>query len=361
MTDIRLNGDNSITANIVKIGKGIDLLSAEYFISLLEFAWERGMEPQDFLRGTEVPLSILTVPSAYIGSDSMTRAVENTLNRFESPSLAIEYGKRLSLSQHGALGLASRSSENLLACTELFTTYISTRSSRPDVFTFEVINDRLCISLVSESDRESNVPAARFYTTSLVMICDTFIRALTGMANEAVDTHISIAFPSPGEIDDSVLPLGMVLNFDQPTHKISIPLALAQKPLVQFNPQLVTMATDQCQEELAKMGNSNSIGNIVRSLIRFPDGKLLNIEKISESLNMSSRTLKRKLSLEGTSFQKIKDSERLKKSVHLLEFSSDSIDSIAEKLAYSDASNFSKAFLRWNGCTPAEYRKNLLG
>lgn len=358
MTDIGLNGDSIISADIVKIGNGSDIISADYFISLLEFAWEKGVEPQDFLLGTEVPLSILTMPSAFVGFDSMARAVENTLNRIGTPSMAIEYGKRLSLSQHGALGLATRSSENLLACSELFSTYISTRSSRPDVFTFEVSHDRLCISIESKS--ESDAIAARFYITSLIIICDTFCRVLTGMVNEIVDTHVSIAFESPGEIDNSILPLGMILNFDQPAHKISFPLALAQKPLVQFNPQLVTLATDLCQEELAKIGSTNSISYVVRSLMRFPDGKLLNIEKVAESLNMSSRTLKRKLSLEGTSFQRIKDSERLSKSVFLLEFSKDSINSIAEKLGYSDVSNFNKAFVRWNGYSAAEYRKNLI-
>lgn len=357
MTDIRLNGDSTISAEIVKVGRGSEMFSADYFISLFEFAWEKGMEPQDFMQGTDVPLSILASPSAYVGSDSMAKAVENILNQLGTPSLPIEYGKRLSLSHHGALGLASRSGANILACAEIFFSYVSTRSSLPDVFTFGVANDRMYINFESES--KINMATARFYTTSLLIICDSFIRTLTGMVDEIVDTHVSIAFESPGEIDNTVLPLGMVLSFNQPTHKISIPLALAEKPLVQFNPQLATLAINMCQEELAKIGKANSISNIVRSLIRFSEGKLLNIEKIAESLNMSSRTLKRKLSLEDISFQKIKDSEHLKKSVYLLAFSNDSIDSIAEKLGYSDASNFSKAFLRWNGCSPAEYRKTL--
>ena len=72
---------------------------------------------------------------------------------------------------------------------------------------------------------------------------------------------------------------------------------------------------------------------------------------------MSVATLKRKLKAEGESFQQIKDGQRLKQAEALLSEGNLNIDQIADRLGYSDASNFSKAFKGWTGITPSQFRK----
>ena len=72
---------------------------------------------------------------------------------------------------------------------------------------------------------------------------------------------------------------------------------------------------------------------------------------------MSSRTLKRRLQQRGTSFQDLLDLVRMGQAKRLLFETSQSIDAIASTLGYSDASNFSRAFKRKEGVTPAVYRR----
>ena len=70
---------------------------------------------------------------------------------------------------------------------------------------------------------------------------------------------------------------------------------------------------------------------------------------------MSTRTLKRKLSEEGVSYTSLLDERRRLQGVALLRTEL-SVERIAERLGYSDAANFTRAFRRWTGKSPREFR-----
>lgn len=83
----------------------------------------------------------------------------------------------------------------------------------------------------------------------------------------------------------------------------------------------------------------------------------LTIEHICERLSMSESTLRRKLKLEGTSVQEIKDQARLGLALHLLQTSNHSIGIIADKCGYQSQSRFTERFKKQFSLTPSELRK----
>jgi len=90
----------------------------------------------------------------------------------------------------------------------------------------------------------------------------------------------------------------------------------------------------------------------------------ISAEKIAERLNMSPRTLRRRLADEGYSFQEAKSLARERRAKYLLANSSASLTEIAYELGYSELSAFSRAFRAWVGETPQAYRdsiRDLLG
>jgi AraC-like DNA-binding protein len=339
---------------MTRLGVGKHIVSAEYFIALQEFAWERGMEPQAFIRDTGLPLSVLIQPNLYISASAMQQGIRNLINEFDSPELSIEYGRRLSISDHGALGIASQSSKNLYATAELLIQFINTRSTHSDAIDFEVKGGRAYI--IVRIENSGDFAALRFYALSLLVTIETGIRIITGSTLEDINSEILISFDSPGVIASRYLPTGLKLKFNQDVNEISIPVELMQRPLKKFNPEMASIAASACEEELDKLGFTKNITATVRSVLRKTDGRLPTINCVSDSLNVSARTLKRKLSNAGTSYQKIKDSERFRKAIYLLEFTDETMEKIAENLGYSDASSFNKAFKSWAGVTPSDYR-----
>lgn len=85
----------------------------------------------------------------------------------------------------------------------------------------------------------------------------------------------------------------------------------------------------------------------------------LKLADISQQLNTSTATLTRKLKAENTSFMEIKDRTRKHKAMALLRNLALSIAEISYTLGFSEASAFTRAFKKWTGDSPVEYRNSL--
>lgn len=85
-------------------------------------------------------------------------------------------------------------------------------------------------------------------------------------------------------------------------------------------------------------------------------------ERIAREIGMSSRTMRRKLAVEGSSFQHVLDECRMRQAVFEFRTRPDlSIAQIALRLGYAEHSNFTRAFHRWSGVSPQAYRAKLAG
>ena len=95
----------------------------------------------------------------------------------------------------------------------------------------------------------------------------------------------------------------------------------------------------------------------VKGLIAESIGKgQADVDHVAEQLNTSRQTLYRKLKLEGVSFQGLLEEVRFTTAKEQLKEDKCSLSEIAFSLGFSDLSAFSRAFKRWSGVTPKEFR-----
>ena len=85
------------------------------------------------------------------------------------------------------------------------------------------------------------------------------------------------------------------------------------------------------------------------------------LDEAADRLHMSPRTLHRRLEEEGTSFRAIKDGLRRDLAISQLSHSDKSVLDIALDLGFAEASAFHRAFKKWTGARPGEYRRALTG
>jgi AraC-like DNA-binding protein len=79
-------------------------------------------------------------------------------------------------------------------------------------------------------------------------------------------------------------------------------------------------------------------------------------EELTGLLNMSARTLRRRLEKEGTSYQRIKDNARRDVAITLLSRDRLTVSEVAEQVGFSDPSAFHRSFKKWTGQSPGSYR-----
>ena len=84
------------------------------------------------------------------------------------------------------------------------------------------------------------------------------------------------------------------------------------------------------------------------------------MQDVAKELNMTQRTLQRRLKEEGTSYAQLRDSVRFRFAEEYLRDPVMDMATIAANLGFSEPANFYAAFKRWQGMSPGEFRKRFL-
>lgn len=102
------------------------------------------------------------------------------------------------------------------------------------------------------------------------------------------------------------------------------------------------------------------VERLVQVVFRDLNSHTIEQERIAREIGMSSRTMRRKLAEEGSSFQQVLDECRMRQAVFEFRTRPDlSIAQIALRLGYAEHSNFTRAFHRWSGMSPHAFRARL--
>jgi len=127
-------------------------------------------------------------------------------------------------------------------------------------------------------------------------------------------------------------------------------------PLAFANPITAATVRQTCDQLLAEMHSAAGLAGRLASLLLHAPGRFPDIEAASAQLEMSARTLRRRLQAEGTSYQQLLDTVRRQLALDYLQRTGMSVEDIASSLGFSDAANFRHAFKRWTGRTAGSCR-----
>lgn len=151
--------------------------------------------------------------------------------------------------------------------------------------------------------------------------------------------------------------LGCPLLFAAGENALCFARADLATPLIQANAPMREHLRRLADELLQRLGQQSLAVRVQQQLRAQPRwGK----ERIAEQLELSGRHLNRKLAEEGTSFKLLRDQVLHQMAEQLLR-ESPRLTEVADALGFSDESAFVKAFRRWSGMTPGQFRQGLLG
>lgn len=151
--------------------------------------------------------------------------------------------------------------------------------------------------------------------------------------------------------------------FNQSSCGFSFNTRYLSKPLVRSYQDLQAWLKDTPTDLLNMPGRETSISSQIKAelLLQFSRGaRFAPFEQLCESLHMSPQVTRRRLSEDGSSFQKLKDNIRCDRACQLLKNSELPIDLIADRIGFSEPAALNRAFKKWTGQTPAQYREQEL-
>jgi AraC-like DNA-binding protein len=174
-----------------------------------------------------------------------------------------------------------------------------------------------------------------------------------------IPENVELPFPKPGDLDEYRRIFRCELSFGRAVARLLIPHSLWNTPIPTSDPDLLRVLEEWASTLLALHPPPNDTEARIRTLVgsKLPEGEI-DLEPIAAELGFSPRNLQRQLKSIDRSFSQILDELRAQTAMYYLRDPDFPVGEIAGKIGYREASSFTRAFKRWTGTTPLEFRKN---
>jgi AraC-like DNA-binding protein len=311
----------------------------------------RDRDPAPLFDAAGIDMPDAAVPGIRIPTRRMQTLWRLAVEATGDPCLGLVAARHFQPAALHGLGFAWLASDTLHAALERLVRYSRFINSATD-FRLEKTADS--IDLVIRISREE-WPNFVFASADLAMAA--FLRMCQITASHAVmPLRVSLQRPPPPCAEDFVAIFGPDIQYDAPDNRLCFDRTLVEAPLTMANPELARLNDQTVIDYLARC-DSASITMQVRSRIieLLPDGRPSQ-EAIAESLHLSLRSLQRKLQNEGTSFTTLLNDTQQQLAMQYIRESHRSIGEITYLLGYSEPGSFTRAFRRWTGKSPLQFR-----
>lgn len=296
----------------------------------------------------------------FLGEDSLltpahqVRILRNALALSGQLEFGLRLGKRLTPATHGAIGFAASSSPDLLTALQAIQTFLPTRASIVELHLQEAeehLECRLDFQVPLDADIE------RCLADTMIVVLLEFGEFVVGRPLHEAEICFTHRTPEYHAMYSDYLPGRIRFGSDKFTLKL--PMALCLEPNASANHENYRLALEQCESMLAELQNHKPSyqTRLKKMMLSRPPGSLSE-DEAAASLFMSKRTLARKLKEENSSFRKIRDEILSRQAISYLCDSKLSIEAIAALMNYHDGANFRRAFKRWFGLSPDQYRQH---
>lgn len=273
------------------------------------------------------------------------------LQEIDDESIGLEFGNLFSILSHGPLGTAIMASATIQEALELVARYAIMRSGFVDV-SLEINSE------LSYLELENPMPKDDLYFFSMDSLSATILQGINkASSGKFVLEAVELERPAPSNLESFRKFFPCELNFNCPHSRLYFDSSLLDIEMAFSDPSAYKIHRDACEEDLVQQKRHYSFSASTMEKIFDSQNTLRTCEELAELLNMSVRTLRRRLDKEGSSYNQLLQQSRIEKSKELLRDPNNSIELISGKLGYLESTSFSRAFKSWTGETPRNWRK----
>lgn len=317
---------------------------------------EDGMDPVALLQGTGLDAAALASPDTRVSSLQMLTVARNAVQEGCRSDAGLRIGLRFHASCYGMLGYAMLCSATLRQAFDTTVHYYRLANGMFDTDWFEASDSATWVVPRQEDLRLPDLSPA-LYRFLVDMCLATYLTVFKdAMGAWCIPMRVAFTGPPPPHVEALALAFGCPLAFEQPRNELQYPAAwLARAPQL-ANPITAAQVSSTCARMLEEFKWQSGVARRVYHELTCTPGRFPAIETVAATLCMTSRTLRRKLDVEGTSYSGLLDSVRHALALDYLGSAMLGTADIAAALGFSDSASFRRAFKRWTGRTPQELR-----
>lgn len=332
-------------------------IATHYTGLLVRHLMDDGYGEAELLRDSGVSAERLADPHAAITFNEHRRIVLNALRITGNPALGIWFGKQLKLASLGLVGYAAMSSPTLGEAAVLISRFYALRTQHLELHVEAASPGEGRPAPTLRFDETRDYGDIRVFLIESVLQCVSDLSAMfLGAAPDSLS--FDVTYPEPAHWVDVHFP--HPVRFGQAAHRIHVGRSALAAPLPNADPGTAGAILALLEAQLDARTSAGPLQQRVRRVLtesfrsgrgEFPDGR-----EVAEQLGCSARTLRRDLHAQGTSYRALADEVRCRLAIESLQGDKLSVAELGARLGYRDTANFRRAFKRWTGRLPSEYR-----
>lgn len=318
---------------------------------LARYVEKQGIDVHVLLAGSGIHPRDLDNPEIFVTPEQELSVIRRIITLVPDHKIGLIIGLQYHVGVQGKLGAAAIFSDTGLEAMTMFFKYIALTLT---YFQYELtVKDPSAFITIRELIDLKDLR---------VFVCEREFVSIYRIVTDVLKTpapinEIRLAYPKPAYADYYEKVFRCPVRFNAREHMVVFDRRLLTLPLPMSNPIAKKIYEQECKQLCQRLKVKETMTDQVRQEILFKEENFPSFTQLSRHLNISPRTLRRRLTDEKTSYKSIVAAIRKKKAVDLLKTTDYPAEKIATELGYSDISNFYRAFKRWTGKHPGFYRK----
>lgn len=313
------------------------------------------VDPEPIFNQVGINLEEAKRPSSRFPATKMARLMSVSAQTVNDPAFGLHAGRFMRPTSWHALGFSIWASGSLRQGFNRLVRYKRIFTTCGDMW-------------VEESEGAFQFNALGFQQYQTIIQPEEYDALLSSIAltckhlltNDFCLVKVEFPHPEPKDISGFQRMFKCPLVFNSNKAALHISTQLVDLPLPTANPELAQTNDKICEDYLARLDRDDVVTQVRHYLYSDLHVGEPQMEQVAHAMHLSTRSLQRKLTDRGTSFKCLLDSTRQELARQYLEQSHLTISEISYRLGFSHISNFSRAFKRWTGLGPTEFREQMV-
>lgn len=328
------------------------LVSNHYIQACLHGAIQQGYDPQALLTHAAVPAELMHKPKARITEVQLANLIKAVWRATGDEFMGLTERP----CKNGVFALMMESQFQLKTLGAMLQQSVRFYNAVQDEIAFAMTIDGDQVDMSITLVRPELDPDHLLQEFLLLM----WQRFSSWLINSQLTIHSTrFNYPAPAHSEEYLPMFGEQLQFDQPTSGFTFSSKMLNLPRVRDLMELECFLRQSPLEVLRRVGENNSLSiQVQRLILNKGVEQAATLEEVACCLHMTSRTLRRKLKEEGSSYQQIKDRVRCDIAIRLLTEESLTVAETSELIGFTEQAAFCRAFKNWTGVAPSAYQNS---
>jgi AraC-like DNA-binding protein len=323
------------------------------FVRLLDLLAELGVAPQRLCTGLGCTVEDLR-RGEQISNRQALRMIRRALRLTGRADLGLELGSRENFSDFGLPGFAMSAARTMSEAVEISRRY-QNQTGAVSTSTHEYVDD--CVAVIVDSNLNDD--------SVLPFVIEEFFASVLAITRQLVSDRfqlrtLEVAYPEPAYAERYRQMFGCPVHFASARNRARIECRWLNMSIASHSAVMAAQLGARLEQQAqARALPPRTTATVEQLLLRSGNAKL-SIDQVAGALQLSVRTLRRRLSEDGSSFRTLCERIRVESARRLLGEQGMTVAAAAERLGFSDARTFRRAFKRWLGQVPGKMRQATL-